>query len=114
MSNANLYIALLLQISNALFTLILREQDRLQGRDVVSVETSRSHRSRRAPSTRLEKTGWTSKNNFLRTVDKDVQPQNFGAGRVPEGRPRIRTSGDKSSVPQRSDRSSPRRSRRNI
>jgi len=47
---------------------------------------------------------------WLRTLDEDVQPQNFEFT-LPGGRPRIGTSGDKSSVglQQLFDRSSPRR-----
>jgi len=47
---------------------------------------------------------------WLRTVDENVQTQNFGVHTA--WRPRIATSGDKSSVRQRSDRSLPRRIRR--
>jgi len=44
---------------------------------------------------------------------QNVQPQNLEFT-LPGGRPRIRTSGEKSSVWQRSDRSLPRRRRRSI
>jgi len=49
---------------------------------------------------------------WLRTVDEDVQTQNFGVHTAWRKAKDIGTSGDKSSVRQRSDRSSPRRRRK--